>query len=163
MGPSGCGKSTVGRKAASLAHAGFVEADDHHTDEARARMARGEALSDDDRSPWIVRVARAANAVPKERVVLACSALSPRVRRELTAGLRFPVRFALLDVPAEELARRLSARAHHFVGPSLLASQLAALKAQDAVRVDGTLPPEEAAARVAALLSEEPRPQPPLT
>ena len=66
-------------------------------------------------------------------------------------------------MPAEELARRLSARAHHFVGPSLLASQLAALKAQDAVRVDGTLPPEEAAARVAALLAEEPRPQPPLT
>ena len=154
MGPSGCGKSTIGRLAAARAGAAFIEADDHHTAEARARMRRGDALTDDDRSPWIARVAEAANEASRADVVIACSALSERVRGELAERLAFPVRFALLDVPPEELERRLTTRADHFAGPSLLASQLAALRASVGVcRVNGMLTPDEAARKVAALLT----------
>ena len=153
MGPSGCGKSTIGALAAALSGAAFVEADDHHDADARAQMARGEALSDEDRMPWLGRVAAAANAAAPP-VVVACSALNERVRSALSAQLLGTPRFALLDVPAEVLAGRLATRAGHFAGPSLLASQLAALRASGAERLDGTLPPETLAARVAAMLAE---------
>ena len=153
MGPSGCGKSTIGSRAAALAGAAFVEADDHHDADARARMARGEALTDEDRMPWLGRVAAAANAAAPP-VVIACSALNERVRTVLSAQLAGTARFALLDVPAGVLARRLAARTDHFAGPSLLASQLAALRASGAERLNGTLPPETLAARVAAMLAE---------
>lgn len=152
MGPSGCGKSTVGRQAAALAGAAFVEADDHHDAAARARMALGEPLTDDERSPWVRRVAAAANGADRETVVIACSALSGRVRRELDAGLRFPARFMLLDVPPAVLMRRLEERPGHFVGPALLASQLAALRVEGVERIDGTQPVGASARKVAARL-----------
>jgi len=54
------------------------------------------------------------------------------------------VRFVYLDVPADVLRRRLEQRAHHYAPPELLDSQLATLEPpRDAIRVDGTLPPEE--------------------
>jgi gluconokinase len=50
------------------------------------------------------------------------------------------IRFAYLNVPPDELKRRLEHR-QHYAGPSLLSSQLATLeKPKDAVWIDGTLP-----------------------
>ena len=157
MGPSGCGKSTVGRLAAARSKASFVEADDHHTDEARERMHAGLPLTDDDRIPWIARVANAANAANAARggrVVIACSALSERVRDALSSRLCFPVRFVLLDVPTSELARRLTSRLGHFAGANLLDSQLETLALSGTTRIDGMQPPEAIAATVARMLTD---------
>ena len=162
-GPSGCGKSTVGRAAAQLAGAAFVEADEYHDAAARARMARGCGLSDADRMPWLDRVANAVNACATRHVVLACSALNEAVRGRLRERLTRTPRFVMLDVPPGDLANRLAARPDHFAGPSLLDSQLASIEPGDVTRLDGTLPPDVLAARVAGLLTAASTPGSPRT
>ena len=153
MGPSGCGKSTIGRLAAERAGAAFFEADDYHTGAARASMAAGLGLTDDDRRPWIARIGIAVTEAAPPQAVLACSALNVRIREWLSEALPGPTRFALLDVPSDELARRLGTRSGHYAGPSLLPSQLAGLEPSGAVRLDGTRPPEALAAEVARLFA----------
>ena len=162
-GPSGCGKSTVGRAAAQLACAAFVEADDYHDEAARARMARGSGLSDAERMPWLDRVAGAVNACATEHVVLACSALNEAVRGRLRERLTRTPRFVMLDVPPGDLAARLAARQDHVAGASLLASQLASVEPGELTRLDGTLPPAALAAQVAGLLTAASTPGSPRT
>ena len=153
MGPSGCGKSTVGLAAARLAGAGFLDADDHHTDEAKARMAAGVPLTDAERAPWVRRLSAAVRDAPEGRVVLACSALSALVREWLCAALPGEPAFVLLDVPDDVLRARLERRPGHFAGPSLLASQRAALDAAGTHRLDGTRSPRALAREVASMLT----------
>ena len=152
MGPAGCGKSTIGRLAADILSLPFLEGDDYHTEANIAVMAAGGALSDEDRLPWIAAIGRAAGALPAPSCVLACSALSGRVRAALTDALPAPPVFALLDVPRAELSRRLATRQGHFAGPDFLASQLAALDAAPGAQcLDGMAPPEAVAQEAAAL------------
>lgn len=148
MGPSGCGKSTLGRELARLAGVPFVDADDFHTEAAVAKMARGEGLDDEDRAPWLARLAHRLDQAESSGLVLACSALKERYRRAL--GLEHPRRFLVyLRVPTEELARRLEVRTGHYAGPSLLASQLRALEAPlPSETFDGTGSPSAIAASV---------------
>ena len=49
MGVSGAGKTTVGRGLAAALGGVFIDGDDLHTDEARAKMRSGQALTDEDR------------------------------------------------------------------------------------------------------------------
>ena len=49
MGVSGAGKTMVGRGLAVALDGVFIDGDDLHTDEARARMRSGQALTDEDR------------------------------------------------------------------------------------------------------------------
>ncbi|KAJ2793512.1 hypothetical protein H4R20_006519 [Coemansia guatemalensis] len=57
MGVSGCGKTAIGSRLASmLGHACFIDADALHPSENIDKMARGIALSDSDRWPWLRRV-----------------------------------------------------------------------------------------------------------
>lgn len=162
-GPSGSGKSTVGRAAAALAGAAFVEADDYHDEVARARMARGSGLTDAERMPWLDRVADAANACATPHVVVACSALNDAVRARLRERLTRMPTFVMLDVPRSELATRLEERLGHFAGPALLESQLASVQPTGAVRLDGTKPADVLAAEVTALLRAASTPGSPRT
>src|SRR5690242_12438217 len=144
MGVAGAGKTTVGRELATSIGWEFHDADDFHSRENIAKMHRGEGLTDADRQPWLDALCRLIAAIVRERrhAVLACSALKQAYREVLMpAGVASAVvRFVYLDVPPEELERRLESR-HHFAGPSLLSSQLATLeKPNDAVWVDGTRP-----------------------
>ena len=141
MGPAGAGKSTVGQALASRLGCPFVDADDHHPPANVARMARGEALTEADRRPWLARLhALVARAVDRrEPLVLACSSLTTSHRDQLAGGLR-QVRFVYLKTPREVLAARLAARRAHFAGPPLLVSQLATLEEpgnDEALTVDG--------------------------
>lgn len=126
MGPCGVGKSAVASMVGRCVGGTFIEADDHHTAEARARMARGSALGDDVRIPWLDRVAAAAHQADRPTMV-ACSALKrayrDRLRRVLGSAL-----FVQLTAPRAVIAKRLSARQGHFAGVDLLDSQLAALE-----------------------------------
>lgn len=128
IGPSGSGKTTVGRELAARRGAVFVDADDFHSTEAIEKMSRGIGLSDDDRLPWLSRLAAILHAPQTHpEIVLACSALKTKYREVLANGTRKVV-FIYLRVELEELARRLTERQGHFAGTSLLLSQLDALE-----------------------------------
>lgn len=140
MGVAGSGKTTIGALLAGRLGGAFVDADDLHPAANVAKMARGEALDDDDRAPWLDAVARAADArAATTTVVVACSALRAAYRTRLAAiGAR--VVFVHLVAPPAVLQARLASRVGHFMKADMLASQLAALEvpvdADDVVTVD---------------------------
>lgn len=149
MGVSGSGKSTVGRLLAAELGVPFVDGDDEHSPEAKARMARGIPLDDAWRAPWLDRLEAILREHEQDGLVLACSALTRAYRRRLTRGVR-RVTFVALVAPREVLAARLATRHGHFAGPALLDSQLATLElGDDVVTVDATGPLETTAATAA--------------
>ena len=75
MGVSGSGKTTVGVILAEQLGVPFADADGFHSDEAKAKMAAGHPLTDDDRAPWLRRLADWLADEPGG-CVLACSALN---------------------------------------------------------------------------------------
>ena len=133
MGVSGCGKSTYARVFAAKYAARFVEGDDLHGPANLAKMRAGIALDDDNRAPWLDRIAAAVNDAARtgRPVVATCSALRRPYRDRLRDAIDEPVHFILLDMPIEELRRRLAMRANHFMPPALLDSQLATLEWPD--------------------------------
>lgn len=140
MGVSGCGKSTLAAALASAIRARFCDADDLHPAENIAKMARGEALTDADRGPWLQSCGAALRAEPK--VVLACSALRRAYRDQLRAAVP-DLRFVHLAAPQAVLAARLVQRQGHFMPQSLLASQYAVLEvptADEALELDAMAP-----------------------
>ena len=149
MGVSGSGKSTVGRRLAAELDVPFVDGDDEHTPEAKARMAQGIPLDDEWRAPWLDRLDAILRAHEDGGLVLACSALKRAYRRRLIRGVR-RIAFVALVAPREVLAARLADRHGHFAGPALLDSQLATLElGDDVVTVDATGPVETIAATAA--------------
>ncbi|MCK4675794.1 MAG: gluconokinase, partial [Gammaproteobacteria bacterium] len=57
MGVSGNGKSTIGHLLAERLGWIFLDADDFHSPQNIAKMASGTALNDNDRWPWLDRLA----------------------------------------------------------------------------------------------------------
>ncbi len=126
MGVSGVGKTQVGLALAQALGGRFVEGDDLHSAESRAKMAGGTPLADEDRWPWLDRVA-AALGEGEPPVVAACSALRRRYRDRLRAGAPGLAVFHLVG-EAALVGERLSARQGHYMPPSLLGSQFEALE-----------------------------------
>jgi gluconokinase len=128
MGVCGCGKTTVGHALAQALHWPFFDADDFHPEANVARMRAGIPLTDEDRWPWLDRLAQEMAAINAHggHAVLACSALRQAYRDRLArAG---DVRFVHLRGDRATLASRLSARPGHYMPVSLLDSQLATLE-----------------------------------
>jgi gluconokinase len=128
LGVSGVGKSTVGSAAAAQLDLPFIEGDDFHPPSNVAKMSAGIALSEEDRMPWIDRLTGEVNRHGQRDLVIACSALTKRVRDRLRSGIGQPVRFIHLDAPAERIQQRLSERSGHFMKARMLTSQLATLE-----------------------------------
>src|SRR4029078_9139234 len=88
MGGCGCGKTAVGRALARELGCEFLDADDFHPEANVAKMARGVALTDEDRLAWL----HAIGAAMRERAargsvaVIACSALKQAYRDRLRRG-----------------------------------------------------------------------------
>jgi len=152
MGVCGCGKTTVGRMVAEALGWPFLDADDFHPAANVARMRAGTALTDDDRWPWLDRLAAEMAAINARgaHAVLACSALKQSYRDRLArAG---DVRFFYLKGDRATIAPRLAARPGHYMPASLLDSQLATLEEPaDATVVDIRVP---VAAQVAAIRNQ---------
>ncbi len=126
MGVSGVGKTRVGMALAQALSARFVEGDDLHPPENRAKMAGGTPLEDADRWPWLDRVGAAlADGLPP--VVAACSALRRPYRDRLRATVPDVVMLHLLG-EADLIEERLRARQGHFMPTTLLGSQFATLE-----------------------------------
>jgi len=128
MGVSGCGKSTVGALLAERIGGHFADADALHSPKSIEKMSQGTPLTDDDRWPWLDRVAAtidASDGLP----IIGCSALRRRYRDRLRAGAGRPVTFVHLDGTRAVLSQRMGERAGHFMPTGLLDSQLATLEA----------------------------------
>jgi gluconokinase len=138
MGVSGCGKTTVGQGLAAALGGRFVDADNLHTDAARAQMRAGTPLTDDDRAPWLIRVGQTL-AAPPLPVIVACSALRRRYRDAVRAATGGDVLFLHLAGPKELIAARMALRRDHYRPVSLLDSQFAALEPPDAEETFATL------------------------
>ncbi|WOO97084.1 gluconokinase [Micrococcus terreus] len=128
-GPSGSGKSTVGQLVATQLGRVWLEGDAFHTVQNRNRMAEGIALTDEDRAPWLDRLAQELRRLGDLGLpaVLACSALK-RSYRDVLRGCGHPVTVVQLQVSPEDLAARVAARRAHFMPTSLLASQIALME-----------------------------------
>ena len=132
MGVSGAGKTTLAKGVADATGWDFLEGDALHPRANIAKMASGHPLTDEDRWPWLEAIGDWIDAREREResAVIACSALK-RSYRDLLCEGRPHVEFFLIDVPEEELHRRLEQRDDHFMKASMLRSQLDTLERPD--------------------------------
>lgn len=150
MGVSGSGKTSVAEQLVTDTGYAFAEGDDLHPESNRKKMADGHPLTDEDRWPWLHRVAGwiGEQEAAGRGAVVTCSALK-RVYREILVDGHPSVRFVHLVVPREELERRLAARKGHYMPASLLQSQLDTLEDlhddEPGVSVDTTGSPMEVA------------------
>ena len=128
-GVSGCGKSTVGALLAQKLGCGFYDADDFHPEANVEKMRGGVPLTDDDRWPWLQRLAEILQGVARESdsAVLACSALKKAYRDVLRVNDE-QVHFVQLAGSFELIRERLSTREHEFMNNSLLRSQFDTLE-----------------------------------
>lgn len=153
MGVCGCGKTAVGRALAQRHGWTFLDADDFHPAPNVEKMRGGVPLTDDDRWPWLDRLAGEIGALEArgEVPVLACSALRQAYRDRLTtAG---DVRFVHLKGDRATIAARLDDRDHQYMPASLLDSQFATLEEPaEAIVVDVRLPVEEEIAAIESAL-----------
>ncbi|WP_101757186.1 gluconokinase [Oceanicoccus sp. KOV_DT_Chl] len=129
MGVSGCGKSSIAKTLAEKLNYRYLDADDFHTEQAKTLMAQGKAITDAIRAPWVKSICDHLNtlAVNETHCVLAFSGLKKQ-HREKFYTLPFQVKGYLLSGSKTLIQQRISARKNHFMPPSLLNSQFAALE-----------------------------------
>ena len=142
MGVAGSGKSTLAAALAERLSWPMIEGDDFHSDENKARMRAGVALTDADREGWLRSLGRELQRHPGGSV-LTCSALKRKYRDILRAASR-GLAFVFLDISEDQALGRLRARGKHFFPPELLQSQFATLEPPldepGVLRLDAGLP-----------------------
>jgi gluconokinase len=147
MGVCGSGKSTV---AEALAHGlgwTFADADTFHSEANCLKMEQGIPLTDEDRASWLIILQQHIDLWldSGQQTVLACSALKLVYREQLRIG---DPRVQTIYLKADEalLRYRLQHRKNHFMGSSLLDSQLQTLEEpspSQALYIDAALPLEQ--------------------
>lgn len=141
MGVSGSGKSTIAGLLAQRLGWAFEEGDSLHPIANVEKMAAGIPLTDDDRWPWLAKVADWIDGRldAGENGIVTCSALKRSYRNVLNRR-GSGIEFVYLAVAKSELEERVENRPAHFMPASLLDSQLATLEpptaAEPSIRVD---------------------------
>lgn len=127
MGVSGCGKSTIAGLLAGRLGWDFEEGDDLHPAANVDKMSAGQPLDDEDRWPWLKKVAAwiTEHTDAGRPGLITCSALK-KSYRDILRGEH--VIFVYLAGTREQIARRLAARHGHFMSAALLDSQFAILE-----------------------------------
>ena len=157
MGVSGCGKTTAALNLHNALGWPVAEADDFHPGANIDKMSRGVALTDEDRWPWLksMRDWMSERATEDVKTIVTCSALK-RSYRDLLSGAQGRVFFIHLLAQPDELQERMAHREGHFMPPSLLPSQFAALEPlsddEDGVTVVSRATPEETFEAILAAL-----------
>lgn len=158
MGVSGSGKTTIAQELAARLGWPFEEGDSLHPESNIAKMHAGHALTDEDRKPWLERVAAWIDGQRRNRQpgIITCSALK-RSYRQLVIGDRPEVRLVYLRGGRDVLAQHLAGRHGHFMPASLLQSQIDTLEEPSAdeepLTVDVGREPVEIAEEIIHLLS----------
>ena len=139
MGVAGCGKSTIAEGLARELGGTYLDGDSFHPAANIAKMSAGEALTDEDRWPWLDTFA--SNISARDGIVVgACSSLKRSYRDFITDRAGEPVLFIYLDGSRELITNRMSERTGHFMPTSLLDSQFATLEVpaedENAIAVD---------------------------
>jgi len=159
MGVAGTGKSTTADLLAKDLGWPFEEGDGLHPDTNVAKMAAGHPLTDDDRWPWLDRVAEWIDAriAAGEPGIITCSALRRRYRDVLR---RDAVVFVHLAGDHGLILERMRRRQGHFMPTTLLDSQFATLESPSAdersIEVDIALTPQEQVRDILARLHLRP-------
>jgi gluconokinase len=157
MGVSGSGKTKVGKALAADLGWPFFDGDDFHPESNVAKMAAGTPLTDEDRWPWLDRLATEMGAILArgEHAVFACSALKQAYRDRLAVAARAPgdVRFVYLKGDYDAIFPRVSKRTHRYMPAILLESQFATLEEpRDAIVVDVEVPIPDKIAQIRAAI-----------
>ena len=158
MGVSGAGKTTVAQELAARLGWPFEEGDALHPKSNVAKMHAGLPLTDEDRWPWLDRVAAWIDGqrAEKQPGIITCSALKKAYRQRIV-GDRPEVRLVYLRGGHDVMAKHLEGRKGHFMPASLLQSQIATLEEpgpdEDPLTVDVGRPPPEVAADIIRLLA----------
>jgi gluconokinase len=145
MGVSGSGKTTIGEMLAQKIQWQFKDGDDFHPQTNIDKMRRGEALTDEDRRPWLELLRQEIDRAFQANVnlILACSALKSTYRQILDDGTD-RIKFVYLKGSIELIQQRLKKRQGHFMNPDLLKSQFKDLEEPDhAIAIDISQSPAE--------------------
>jgi len=154
MGVSGSGKTTIGQLLSAELICSFIDGDDFHPPVNIKKMSSGEALTDEDRWPWLEILTDKIQEYiqQKQSMVLACSALK-KSYREILCVERELVQFIYLKGNYATIVRRMQSRENHFMTKSLLQSQFATLEEpEDAIVVDISPSPSEILKSIRGLL-----------
>ena len=158
FGVSGAGKTTIGKLLAQELAWHFIEADDFHPETNIEKMRSGQALTDDDRSPWLQRLRDEIERsfAARENAVLACSALKRKYRDVLRVSSE--VKFVFLRGYYALIENRLRQRRGHFMNPELLRSQFTDLEEpkadEDVLTVELGRSPQEIVEEIKAKLAQ---------
>lgn len=156
MGVSGCGKTSVGEGLSLSTGIRFVDGDALHPKASVDKMSAGNPLTDEDRWPWLEAIGREFAKSP-EPLIIGCSALKRSYRDRIRHQAGAMVTFIHLTGTREVIGKRMQARKDHFMPPTLLDSQFAALEPptadEDSISIDIDQPLEAIIARAAEHLS----------
>jgi gluconokinase len=160
IGVSGSGKSTVAAGLVQRLGWDFAEGDEFHPPENVEKMRAGIPLTDDDRWPWLRRLADWMGEHERAGTdcIVTCSALK-RSYRDLLCDGHPSVWFAHVTADPDLIRDRMSSRTGHYMPVSLLDSQLALLEPladdEPGVRVSGAGESDAVVDDVLAALSRE--------
>jgi carbohydrate kinase (thermoresistant glucokinase family) len=139
MGVAGSGKTTIGSLLANELGWIFFDADDFHSETNLKKMSQGIALTDNDRTGWLIILQELIrkNILQNNDVVLACSALKNSYRKILNVDEDERVKFVYLQGTYEQIKTRLHNRTGHYMTAEMLESQFQTLEEpQNALTVD---------------------------
>ena len=141
MGVAGAGKTTVGGALQKTLGWPYLDADDFHSAANRAKMANGIPLQDEDRWPWLDRIAQDIRARIRrgESAIVGCSALKESYRKRLLIDPQ--VKLVYLKGGKALMRKRLANRRGHYMKAGMVDSQFEALEEpKNAVVIDAAHP-----------------------
>lgn len=145
MGVSGVGKSTIGHLLAKKLEIPFFDGDDYHPPSNIRKMSNKQALTDEDRLPWLL----ALNELAKKQIenngcIIGCSALKQAYRNILSGEIEHQTIWVHLQGTFEQIMERLNKRSDHFMPAELLKSQFDTLQESEvSINIDINLTPNE--------------------
>lgn len=143
MGVCSSGKTIIGSMLAERMGVSFYDGDEFHLPENVKKMKNEIPLNDDDRIPWLEKIAAEMKKWENQGgAVLACSALKESYRQTLRKG--GDVRFVYLKGTKQTILERIKNRKGHFFPACLVDSQFETLEEPtDAIAADITKEPEK--------------------